>query len=507
MPHPYNKLPSIKGLLFLLIGSVVVRFLSLSMYPILDSTEARYAEVARFMAATHNWVIPMLSPHMPYMGNPPMFAWMSAIGFSLFGMNSVAARLPHLIAGIGTLVLVYYFAKHYFKSANMGCIASAILATTSVFLILIGAVSPETSMTFGITLTMVSFWFAWNNKNTLWGYGFFIGLAISLLSKGPIALLLICLSLTFWLLSNGRWLHLKKRLPWGYGSLLFLLLTLPWIVLAEHRMPGVLHYYISSEYIQWFFLGNSQGEFYASIHHHVRGMIWFFALIAMLPWTPLLIIQWVRILKKGGDTEGSSDGVGSYLLLWLFTPLVLYTFTGNILISFVMPSLPAMAMLIAYYQANYPLPKWVYSLGIATPVFLMMLVGGIHFHLTKNYSQMAIISDWKLQAETKTADLFYLHKRPFSALFYSSGKAEARSGDRSKWLSSQTKPFFIIQKSKYSTHYPNWSCEERAEEADEKLIYCKPSPTKVAADTLTNKKDALTEKPQSEDKALENITQ
>lgn len=486
MHHLYKKLPSTKGMLFLLIGSVVIRFLSLSMYPILDSTEARYAEIARFMADTHNWVIPMLNPHMPYMGNPPMFAWMSATGFSLFGMNSVAARLPHLIAGIGTLILLYYFAKHYFKSASMGCFAGAILATTSAFLILIGAISPETSMTFGTTLTMVSFWFAWSKKQSLWGYTFFIGLAISFLSKGPIALLLISLSLTLWLLSNARWRSLKKRLPWASGSLLFLLLTLPWIALAEYQMPGFLHYYLSNEYIQWFFLGNTQGEFYASIHHHVRGMIWVFALIAMLPWTPLLIVQWIRILKKGGDTEGSSDGFGSYLLLWLTTPLVLYTFTGNILISFVMPSLPAMAMLITYYQANFPLPKWFYSLGIVTPVFLIMVVGAIHFHLTKNYSQMAIISDWKIQAETKTADLFYLHKRPFSALFYSNGKAEARPGDLSKWLSTQTTPFFIIQKSKYSSHYPNWSCEERAEEADEKLIYCKPATPQVTSGAVTS---------------------
>lgn len=501
MSIKHNKSPSIQWLLFLLIGCVVLRFLSLSLYPLLDSTEARYGEIARIMAETGNWITPMFDYHVPFWGKPPLFAWLSALSFQFLGVNAFAARLPHFLLGVGILGMVYHFAKAYFRNVYMGVFASAILASTCSFLIITGAVMTETALTFSMTLSMISFWFAWqekesiaqdnqatnsdktkNRKHGIWGYLFFIGLFLGMLSKGPIILILVAISLLLWLLPHSRWKKVYRVLPWWRGITLFLLLTLPWYVLAELRSPGFLHYFIVDEYFKHFILSGWHGDLYATVHQHVRGMIWAFALIAMLPWTPVLILQWVRVFKDDGDTQESSDGFASYLLFWMLAPMLLFTFSGNILTSYVMPALPAMALLVVYYQANHALPQWVYKVGIFTPIALVLVIGAIHFHLTKKHSEISILSDWKLQSEVHSADLFYLHKRPFSAQFYSNGKAKARSGDVSSWLDKQTNPFFIIQKLKYSTTYPNWSCEERAEEMNEKLLYCQPDAPRPKSD-------------------------
>ncbi len=204
-------LPSVKTLLILLVSCLAFRFISLSLYPLMDTTEARYGEMARIMFETGNWITPMFDYNVPFWGKPPIFTWLSSLGFSLFGVNEFAARVPHLIVGVGVVWLVYKLAKDHFQSSAMGLFSASILASTVSFIILSGAVMTDTALTFSIALSMISFWQAWNNKGKLWGYLFFIGLALGMMSKGPLAIVLIGISLTVWILPNGRWKNYGTR--------------------------------------------------------------------------------------------------------------------------------------------------------------------------------------------------------------------------------------------------------------------------------------------------------
>ncbi|WP_133011066.1 ArnT family glycosyltransferase [Marinomonas flavescens] len=479
MPLKSNTFPSSKLLLLLLLGCVVLRLLSLGLYPLMDTTEARYGEMARIMVETGNWITPMFDYNVPFWGKPPMFAWLSGLGFSLFGITEFAARIPHLLVGIGILYLVYFLTKEYFDSKKMGIFSSAVLASTFSFLLISGAVTADTALTFSITLSMVSFWQAWNNKHPIWGYLFFIGLALGMLSKGPLAVVLVGISLTLWLIPNYRWKRLWEVLPWGYGSLLFLILSIPWYAIAEYRTPGFLDYFIVGEHIKRFIIGGWQGDLYGTAHERTRGTIWVYAVVAMLPWTPLLIAQWIRLIRTGQDTQESSNGFGSFLIAWMLAPLLLFTFAGNILLTYVMPALPAAAILVVHYHRYRALPKWLYSLGLVTPILLIAFISALHFHYGEIRSDKKIMTIWKLQDESKADDLFYLRSRPFSSEFYSSGKALQRSGDVHSWLPKQEKPFFIVQKIDRSAVYPNWTCSERAEIAKKKLLFCEPTPHTV----------------------------
>ncbi|WP_219704003.1 ArnT family glycosyltransferase [Marinomonas lutimaris] len=475
MQQPTFSLPPAKLLITLLISCLVLRFLSLSLYPLMDTTEARYGEMARIMFETGNWITPMFDYNVPFWGKPPIFTWLSSLGFNLFGVNEFAARVPHLIVGLGVIGLVYKLAKDHFQSSSMGFFAASILASTVSFIVLSGAVMTDTALTFSIALSMISFWQAWSNKGKIWGYLFFVGLALGMLSKGPLAIVLIGISLTIWLLPNGRWKKLWNTLPWGVGTLLFLVICVPWYAIAEYKTPGFLDYFIVGEHIKRFIVSGWQGDLYGSAHERTRGTIWFYALMSMLPWSPLVIWQWIRTIKDDKDVEESSDGFGTFLLFWMLSPMILFSFSGNILASYVMPALPAMALLLVHLHSQRPLQSWLYKVGFITPFLLIVLISVLHFDLVPKRSEDKILAVWKQQPEATQSDLFYLHKRPFSGQYYSSGKAKQRSTDVNSWLPTQSKAFFIVQAANDHTVYSNWSCGERDKTDREILLYCQPS--------------------------------
>ncbi|WP_232313035.1 ArnT family glycosyltransferase [Enterovibrio coralii] len=123
----------------LIVLSLLVRAISLPLYPLMDTTEARYGEMARIMFETQNWVTPMFDYDVPFWGKPPLFTWLSASGIALFGNTEFAVRMPHLLAGMGILFLVFGFATKAGKHRAEALLATAILSTSAAFIVISGA--------------------------------------------------------------------------------------------------------------------------------------------------------------------------------------------------------------------------------------------------------------------------------------------------------------------------------------------------------------------------------
>ena len=93
--------------LWWLLGIVaMLRLLTLGSYPLTDTTEARYAEVARKMAELGNWVTPLYDYGVPFWAKPPLTTWLSAISLQMFGVNEFAARLPYFLLAVFIACLV-----------------------------------------------------------------------------------------------------------------------------------------------------------------------------------------------------------------------------------------------------------------------------------------------------------------------------------------------------------------------------------------------------------------
>jgi len=78
----------------------LVRLLTLGLYPLNDTTEARYAEVARKMLELNDWITPWYDYGVPFWAKPPLSTWLTAISLKLFGINEFAARLPYFLLAL-----------------------------------------------------------------------------------------------------------------------------------------------------------------------------------------------------------------------------------------------------------------------------------------------------------------------------------------------------------------------------------------------------------------------
>lgn len=458
----------------LALSAFLVRLASLGLYPLMDTTEARYGEMARIMVETGNWLTPMFDYDVPFWGKPPVFAWLSATGFSMLGVNEFAARLPHLLVAGGVLFLVWLLGRRQSCDLDHAWLAAAILASTVTFSLIGGAVMTDTALTLGTTLAMVSFWLAWQQRGHYWGYLFFVGLAIGLMSKGPLTLLLVGISLFFWLARKDRWRLFHRRLPLFSGVSLMLVLALPWYVAAEFATPGFSDYFLVGEHFKRFVISGWQGDLYGSAHKEVRGMIWLFWLGAALPWSPVLAAQLATLVRRGDlapdDTDGHNDGYTTFLWSWMLAPLLLFTFSGNILYSYVMPGLPAMALLISHYQHQLRWSHKIFATGYLTPVLLMATAIALMNGWADAKSQKDLLQSWKQLPDATDVPIYYLKKRPFSGQFYSAGRAIELGS-----LADASAPFYLATQGSLDTASFGRSvdCTEQATVRRHRLYYCR----------------------------------
>lgn len=410
---------------WLLCAAFAIRLATLGLYPLGDTTEARYAELARKMVETGNWLTPQFDYGVPFWGKPPLSTWLRAISFELFGINEFAARLPSWLIALGIAFLTFRLGRRE-KGEEVAWIATTLLTTTVLFYLLAGAVLMDPLLTLGTTLSMLAFWRAMRGDGRRWGYLVFVGLAIGLLAKGPVTIVLTGLPLFLWLLITHRWRDFWQRVPLFTGTLLMLALAVPWYLLAERATPGFLEYFFIGEHWKRFTEPGWQGDRYGNAHTSPKGWIWSEWLVAAFPLSLAFIAGLgIRLWKQRGATPRLlKEDWTLYLLCWALSPMLFFTFSGNILATYVFPGLPATALLVAsWHRPDRPVVR---RFALASMLFPLLFLAVVLFYLPKVWDrncEVFLIRNVEQTDPQGAARLFYLFDRPFSAEFYSRGKA------------------------------------------------------------------------------------
>ncbi len=98
-----------RTLWLLLIAILGLRLASLGLYPLMDTSEARYAEMARKMLVLGNWVTPLFELDVPFWGKPPLSFWSQALGMkksAIFLRLIMPQMWRHALPGLGNQWLV-----------------------------------------------------------------------------------------------------------------------------------------------------------------------------------------------------------------------------------------------------------------------------------------------------------------------------------------------------------------------------------------------------------------
>ena len=446
--YPSKLLPC---LLLFLACVLLARLLSLGIYPLMDTTEARYGEMARKMVETNYWLQPQFEYGVPFWGKPPLSFWGSAATMLLCGINEFGARLAPYLAtlGIGLCVLLWPF-KNNRKEQSAACII--VLFTSAMGFVSAGAVMTDAFLAFGTTLTMISFYRAMTDESPsrLWGYLFFLGLAIGLLSKGPLALVVCGIPVFFWVLWQKQWLQLWKRLPWICGALFMLLLTVPWYVAAEQATPGFLRYFIIGEHIERFLVKGWAGDLYGKGHSRAIGTIWLYGIEMFLPWVLLVPFLLRRNMK------GISKPENAFLWCWALSTPVFFTMARNILPAYILPAVPAFCILLVrrlWTLRELEGRDYRQFLFAALPVICIIGLFGIGkgFDHIQYRCQRDLLQHWDQQSPVYYMD----NKVPYSAQFYSAGRAAILTCEPAKLRHGE---YLVLHRRQYHliTHPDAW---------------------------------------------------
>lgn len=422
-----RKIFSLSNFTIYFITIICIRVTAMYFVPLTDTTEARYGEIARKMVEMNDWVTPYYDYGVPFWAKPPLSTWLSALSIKIFGLNELSVRFPSLLFSFAILTLIWQFIKPYLE--NPICrLVIIILTSMSLFYFAEGMVMTDMSLVFATTLTIISFWFAVEVGNRKWGYVFFGGLGICMLSKGPAAVVLGMLPIFFWLVWTKNWRKMWNSLPWFTGSLLMVAIFLPWYVMAEIKTPGFIQYFIVGEHIDRFLISGWKGDLYGNAHNQPVGMIWVFLVVDSLPWI-FIVLPWAIYNKYKNQSESKAfSSHDKFVWCWLISPMVFFSFAHNIIYTYCITALPPLAILISKSIAPLAIKKekihtWVYLTGLIMPVVLVII--GITSTINPELGKKSARNITRLFQSNYTSQntlLSYVGKRLYSMEFYNEGK-------------------------------------------------------------------------------------
>ncbi len=314
-------------------------FAGIGSRPLNEPDEGRYAEIAREMFVSGDWVMPRFNG-LRFYDKPPLHYWITTASYHAFGIQQWTARLWSALAGLLCVAAVWYGARRVWD-ARRGRLAA--LVCISLLLVALGGHlnTLDIGVTAFLTVALCTFMIAEQGCSDAaaqrrWMLATWAAMALAVLSKGLIGIVLPGATLVGYLLwqRDGSLLRRLQILP---GLLILLLVASPWFVLLARR---------DEHFLSFFFIHEHFGRFLSQVAD--RNHAWWYYLpvlvVGTLPWTGFLAAS-LRGAWRASTIE--RDASTRLLLLWAAIVLLFFSASGAKLPLYVLPVLPALALLIA----------------------------------------------------------------------------------------------------------------------------------------------------------------
>ena len=331
-----------------IIGAIIAALITLpglGAGTLWDNSETAYAEVAREILLSHDWVVMHLDGQ-PWFVQPPLYFWIGALFAKALGITSFAFRLPAAIATIVMGAMTGYAVARQ-AGTRVGIFASAVLSSCLMQAIIGRLAIMDALLDVAVALT-IFFWFraleAGRDRYFVYGW---VAAAFGFLAKGPIALVAPILVIGLYAFWNRR--AEATRLPswraWIAGILVASCIVAPWFVaIASTSGPGAL-----VELLGHYTIGR-----YTGVIENQAGPLWYYLpviLLGFFPWIaflPMAIVYGVRALKAE-DTAPNIARLWRLAFAWIVMPLLFFSFARTKLPNYVALEFPALALVTALY--------------------------------------------------------------------------------------------------------------------------------------------------------------
>src|SRR6266542_751710 len=344
--HPLTALKRHRAF-FILIAFAATLFLSdIWSYKEFVRAESYFALGARLMIEQSEW----LAPHAPdesQLNKPPLAYWLTGLSYKLFGASYGSARLPVVVCALCILAFVYSLGV-WLDGIRSGLTSAAVLASSYLFLTFARTAMSDMLLALCVTASLTCFIFALAQQTVRSGrliISGYVPLALGVLTKGPVALVLVAAPIIL-ALGWSRNRAAVKQLLLGRGSLVFLAIAAPYFVLVYRRL--------GAEPLRFFFLGENIRRFTGEVYGSSSRPFWF-ELAAFFsdfaPWS-LLIFTAVWFDWRARGSNEIKDQARHILYLWLGSTIFLFSLSSFKLVYYLLPAMPAAALIIGSMVAG-----------------------------------------------------------------------------------------------------------------------------------------------------------
>lgn len=328
--------------------AAVIWFAPLDLRHLQHPDEGRYAEIAREMAASGDWVTPRLND-LKYFEKPPLQYWLGALAFDGFGVHDWTARIVTAIAGLLAVVAVGLTGARL-AGGTAGAYAALVLLGCVWHAGLAHLLSLDGLLAFCMTVALCAFLLAQRDglapgRRRTSMLACYAALAAATLTKGLVAPLVAGASLVLYTLvtrDTGPW----RRLHLVPGIVVFLVVAAPWFILVSARNP---------EFARFFFIHEHFERFLTETHNRT-GNWWYFAPWFVVGWLPWTLVWLVTLPRSVRDAPRAANGFAwtRFCLVWAAFIIVFFSLSGSKLPSYILPMFPALALVLGVELTRVP---------------------------------------------------------------------------------------------------------------------------------------------------------
>jgi 4-amino-4-deoxy-L-arabinose transferase-like glycosyltransferase len=383
-----------RGIVLLFLVVAVFYFFGLGHLPFLGPDEPRYAQVAREMFLRGDLITPTLGGHT-WFEKPALLYWMMIGSFKLFGVSEWSARLPAAISGLLTIAAVFVVARRLesdknetnetndTNGTNDGYALWSAVATATM----LGIVGFSRAASFDILLTMTITWTlglyllyecsAVEGKPRTWLLaGFYCFVGVSLLAKGLVGIVIPAGVLGLFHLFQRRLPRTKVLYSMAWGLPLALLVSGLWYFPVTWRHGWL--------FIDQFFIQHHFARYISNKYHHSQPVYYYLIVVPLLvlPWTTFLIAgltkfkSWVWHTRSGdAETDARLKLSMPFAFAWFLFPLVFFSFSGSKLPGYILPILPAAALVIGKQLSELRQDFVSWQLRLTAAIYLLVAIG------------------------------------------------------------------------------------------------------------------------------------
>lgn len=356
----------------LTIGHLILIFALVALplaatYMLYYPDERHYTDGALGMLQHGQWLAPENADGTPRFQKPPLAYWAIAITWLVFGVNTLAARLPFLLASCGTLLLTFRLAKRMTGNSRTGLLAAVVLMAHPQFILCSIRDMPDALLTFFLTLSAFGFLrlILWEEltAGAFWmAYG---GAAGAFWSKGMLGFFIILFAWAFVFFAR-RDRHDVVRIIYWPGLASVIVPALAWIayIVATHGKAA------------WVVLFDDQVT--DNLHGYVWSPVWrapLFALILVvnfLPWSLPAVELLIRNRKWPPGLL--PPGAQKFILGWTLFLIMSFSLGSNLSMRYLLPVTPLMCVLLAAWLQNIESQSLIFSLARILKATLVILL-------------------------------------------------------------------------------------------------------------------------------------